>query len=303
MKTNKINIIQQIIIKSFSCERISKNKNNLQLVKNFSNAKNPNLVEYLIHEAYNDDKNNKNAVYLIKDIKGRVCFYFGLKCGLLYKPEKKEDIVKELKIIEEQIKKINNVKRIKVTKDYKEIKDMLKDLKKAISKYSETSEDYINVRGMLNAALSKANKINDKYNLFVMDEEKEAGRKIKRINESYPGIELTMFCKNDNYNDLLKKCFGNISVGKVFFWEHVYKQVLKTVETVGGEYLYLFAADNSPDQELVNYYDVDLKFKKENLGVLKPMYDWACIFMSQKISDMKKQKKLFYENYNKIDEV
>ncbi len=68
---------------------------------------------------------------------------------------------------------------------------------------------------------------------------------------------------------------------------------------VGCEYAFLFAADLSEEGSLVNYYEVSLKFQKRlDVGTNKPFYDFCCDFMCQDVNDMRKNRQLFFENFN-----
>ena len=50
---------------------------------------------------------------------------------------------------------------------------------------------------------------------------------------------------------------------------------------------------------MINYYNVSLKFEQpNNVGTSKPSYDFCCEFMCQKISDLKKNRQEYFDNFN-----
>jgi hypothetical protein len=88
-------------------------------------------------------------------------------------------------------------------------------------------------------------------------------------------------------------------LGEVMFWYYIAPIIYKTQETIGCQYVFLFAADSSIDGTLVNYYDVSLKFQKpEDVGISKPFYDYLCVFMCQEISHLREYRNNFFGNFN-----
>ena len=91
-------------------------------------------------------------------------------------------------------------------------------------------------------------------------------------------------------------------MGEVIFWDKIVPKFFEVQEIVGCEYVFLFAADLSEDRTLINYYNVCLKFEiDEEVGTNKPYYDFACAFMCQKLNFLKKNQRLYFENFN-LDE-
>lgn len=69
---------------------------------------------------------------------------------------------------------------------------------------------------------------------------------------------------------------------------------------VGCEYIYLFAADMSEDQELVNYYRANLNFiDADDHATAIPLYDFACKFLYQRTKCLTKSRDDFYANFNR----
>lgn len=72
---------------------------------------------------------------------------------------------------------------------------------------------------------------------------------------------------------------------------------------VGCQYLFLFAADISQDETLINYYNVGLKFEKLlDLGTSKPQYDLCCQFMCQDIQKLKENHENYFNSFNPDEE-
>ena len=80
----KITEEQRKVLDSFSCERLAGKPENMWIVEDFYNSRNPQLEQNLKDKAYEEDENNTTAYYVIKDEEGSVVFYFSLKCGMLY---------------------------------------------------------------------------------------------------------------------------------------------------------------------------------------------------------------------------
>ena len=68
---------------------------------------------------------------------------------------------------------------------------------------------------------------------------------------------------------------------------------------VGCEYLFLFAADSTDDQTLVEYYRNILNFDdSKERAVVKPVYDFSCKFMYQETTPLAKMRQDFFDNFN-----
>ena len=72
---------QQDILNSLKCERLTSNPENLRLVQQFVNLRNPNLADYLKNEAWQEDLSGDVTYYLVKNPQDEVLLYFSLKCS------------------------------------------------------------------------------------------------------------------------------------------------------------------------------------------------------------------------------
>lgn len=92
----------------YVCVRLSSDEANRERIKGFKNSGNPNLVEYLRTDAWEEDQSDWNAVYLIfsSDDESVPVLFFALKCGMISSPfpidvlkllnDEKEKIIREM---------------------------------------------------------------------------------------------------------------------------------------------------------------------------------------------------------------
>ena len=62
----KITEEQKKVLDSFSCERLAGKLENMWIVEDFYNSRNPQLEQNLKDKAYEEDENNTTAYYVIK---------------------------------------------------------------------------------------------------------------------------------------------------------------------------------------------------------------------------------------------
>lgn len=279
----KITEEQLALINTLRCERLSSDEKNLRAIETFYNSRNDNLVDPLRNEAFEEDENGKVAYYLVKDENGEILFYFSLKCGLLY-----DHYINEKKL--------------------QQVKDMLKYLWKLRQDSDTTDDEKQNIdlvfeklrsrKGFTKSDIEKIKKGQD--NQFFDTIEKEFSHGMKRVGETFAGIELVQFCANDKCRHIWENFGLKQKLGVVLFWHFVVPIVHEVMKLVGCQYLFLFAADLSEDEDLVNYYRTFLKFEdSEDKGTAIPLYDDTCKFMYQNVYNLKLEQKRFYENFNR----
>lgn len=274
---------QNKILKSFTCERLTNDSNNRMFIKNFVNSRNKHLEQKLTELGWEEDEKGESAYYIIKR-NNKIALYFSIKTGLLFDEEKTESDLN--KKIDAQQNELTNVKtkigkyKISGTVSTAIIKSFLKNVK--------------NVKRML--SFSERQK-----ELFLNDKLKEPNKKLNYVQTTYPGIELHLFCANENFKkdwELLGINPPNNRMGIILFWKFIIPKIIEIKRIVGCKYLYLFAADSTPDQTLISYYNI-LKFQQNNsISTSKPSYDWSCFFMVQEINNLCKERKLFFQNFN-----
>ena len=88
---------QLSVIKSLTCERLTQNDKNKEVIRDFINNRNKGLSDSLREEAWEEDANGSIAYYLIKDKDGNALFFFSLKCGALSEQLKEEQLAQNTK--------------------------------------------------------------------------------------------------------------------------------------------------------------------------------------------------------------
>lgn len=277
---------QKRILNSLTCERLSSNPENLRLVEHFHNTKNGSLEHTLKDAAYAEDEENNIAYYLVKHPNGEILFYFSLKCGMLY------DSLDE----GEQLRQMNDLYRFLV--------DLEKDS-------ASTEEDRLTINSILESIRTRKGLVKDelakishkKKNQLLEDLEKESSDRLKRVGRTFAGIEIVHFCANDACRTLWDEYHFKQKLGAVVFWHFIVPKICEARAIVGCQYLFLFAADLTPDELLINYYETFLGFRSSTEhGTAIPLYDYACKFMFQEVSGIETRRDDFYLEFNPDEE-
>lgn len=256
------------------------------MIDSFSNGRNGSLEHTLKNEAYGEDENGNIAFYLIKDTDNHILFYFSIKCGMLY------DRFWE----GEKLRKINELFRFLV--ELEQDPSSTEEDKKTIDSILESIRTR---KGLVKKDLSKISHI--KKNQVINDFEKESEDNLKRVGKTLAGVEIVHFCTNDNCRQLWEKFNIGQKLGAVVFWHFIIPKICELRKIVGCEYLFLFAADLTPDELLVNYYRANLGFKDSNEhSTAIPLYDYACKFMYQELKDIEIRREAFYADFNPDEE-
>lgn len=277
---------QRQLLDSLICERLSSNEAHLRMVDNFCNGRNGSLEHTLKNEAYAEDEDGNIAFYLIKDADKHILFYFSIKCGMLYDRSGEG----------EKLRKINELFRFLV--ELEQDPSSTEEDRKTIDSILE------NIRarkGLVKKDLSKISHI--KKSQVIEDFEKESEDNLKRVGKTFAGIEIVHFCANDDCRPLWEKFNIQQKLEAVVFWHFLIPKICELRKIAGCEYLFLFAADLTPDELLVNYYRANLGFKDSNeYGTAIPLYDYACKFMYQELKDIEERREAFYADFNPDEE-
>ncbi len=277
---------QQQLLDSLTCERLSSNEAHLRIVDNFCNGRNGSLEHTLKNEAYAEDEDGNIAFYLIKDADKHILFYFSIKCGMLY------DRFGE----GEKLRKISELFRFLV--ELEQDPSSTEEDRKTINSILENIRTR---KGLVKKDLSKISHI--KKSQVIEDFEKESEDNLKRVGKTFAGIEIVHFCANDDCRPLWEKFNIEQKLGAVVFWHFLIPKICELRKIAGCEYLFLFAADLTPDELLVNYYRANLGFKDSNeYGTAIPLYDYACKFMYQELKDIEERREAFYADFNPDEE-
>lgn len=231
--------------------------------------------------AYQEDETGKVAYYVVKNQEGQLLFYFSLKCGMLY----------DSFIDDHSLKLLN--KLMAYLDDISTQEQLTKEEALIVDKFREKLRSH---KGLTKREIEQIPK---KGGTILEDLEKEIGENVTHVGSTFSGIELVHFCANDNTRDFWKESVEGQKLGVVVFWEFVVKEVLEAMKHVGCQYLFLFAADITDDEELVAYYRDSLYFKEAvDVATAKPIYDLTCKFMYQETSKLVSEKAYFFDHYN-----
>lgn len=276
---------QQEILDSLVCERLSRNPDNFREIDQFFNSRNDKLVDRLLNEAYSEDENDKIAYYLVKDKEGHILFYFSLKCGQLYDKHLDFDLFRLLGELYDGLLKM------------KSEPDISQEDSVAIDKILEEIRSR---KGVLMEDLKKITK----KNKSIEDFEKVFKDESDKVGATFSGIEIVQFCLNENCLDYWENYSINQKLGVVVFWQFIVPIIIKIKEWIGCEYLFLFAADDSEDENLVNYYKSWLKFESsDERSAATPVYDLTCKFLYQETSSLEEKREAFFYDFNPDDAV
>jgi hypothetical protein len=277
---------QHQLLLSLKVERLRDNKANVALVNTFKSKKNPVLEQIITtRHAFDKDREGTTAYYVVKGPDGTLLLYFSLKCGELF-----ENL---------------DMRKMQIAKATRDNIDIISNPDKFDSETVHAAQLFIKDNwAEILSILPNLHDYADKKGHFKSDVTKELNSEISRVLKTYPAIELVEFCKNDNANDKWKEFGLPQKIGECVFWYHIVPILKSVQEIIGCEYVYLFAADNTEDRFLANYYQVALHFENSNkLGANKPHYDFMCYFLHQKISDLDKGVEEFKNNFNPDEDI
>ena len=267
-------------LKCLSCERLSSDIDNIRIVEDFYNSRNDGLAQTLRNEAFGEDEDGNTAYYVVKHTGGEILFFFSLKCGMLY----------DQFLDTRQLKLINDLNQY--------LDDIL--LEGALSDADKNLVFMIREKLRTRKGITKADleRIPKKGNSIFEDLEKEFNESITRVGQTFSAIELVHFCANDAVEHIWSDMKQPQSLGTVVFWYFIVPIVENIRKMVGCQYLFLFAADFSKGEKLVQYYADQLNFEiPESLATAKPIYDFSCKFMCQEVKGLAKAREEFFGNF------
>lgn len=258
----QITLTQSEILSKYTCERLSVTEAHKSLLKSFANNRNPHLIEYLNQNGWDEDSENSTAFYIVKDGNGFPMLFFSLKCGSL---SQQLDEVK----LQQQKMWFELAKRILSNPTDKEEIDMATMILEKFRGGQDLS--YNDIKQLL---ATKAAQKHDILQYVSDDKSKDPNRHIVRVGHTHSGIELVHICVNENAIALWKTHKFPQSLGKTMYWNFVIPIANEVRKHVGCKYLFLFAADNTEDGTLINYYNVSLHLDRpDHIGTSKPIYD------------------------------
>ena len=278
---------QLAFLNTLTCQRLTADPENKKLIKNFRCNRNKGLAAQLRYYAWEEDSSGATTYYIIKNTAGEILLYFSLKCGSVFDPIDKEEL-------------LANIRR------YRELLELIHTRKPGVSRdrymaqLNQLEREFDMPLYQLDYYLrSEVNIKKEKIRGIEQDMAQELNPHISRVSRTYPAVELVHFVANDSAKALWTRCGIRQSMGEVLFWHFICPIITRIQESLGCQYAYLFAADMSRNQNLITYYEVRLRFEQtDKLGTSKPVYDFTCPFMCQNIEDMTEYREYYFDTFN-----
>lgn len=264
---------------NFYPEILTSKQINQQLINDFAaTGEGKGLENYLKNKAWEADLEGETRVYLVKDQNSSIALFFSIKCGLLYKKYQYDDLESD------KLDFVNMLVKAMLQKD----NDTLRNY------YDSEMYDLEEMDHLFKIA-------SNRIDLKMEDKELQDNKYTLKVEECYSAIEIHHFCRNSMYK--INEQVG-IPLGFGLFWEVIVPLVYDITNRVGCKYLYLFAADQTADEEvkkLVQYYKNELKFSDvEDMMLIKPYYDKGCLGLVQAVSDLQYNRDAVWEEFSDV---
>ena len=260
----------------YSCEEITSNSSNLELIKKFSGgALGAGVEHYLKDKAWDASTSGESRVYLVKERKtGVLRAYYSIKCGMLFSP-------------------------LLVDRIDGDDRDFLQLLIDAIrNNDNEALTDYSS-SGLYEDNVFK--KLYDEALRIVSYERENVNHKSHDVAYTYPAIEIENLCKNFAIDE--KEA---VPLGFMVFWLSIIPKIHELTKCIGCKYIYLFAADKtelsgSKTQSLINYYRTNFGFHDaDSLYFIRPRYDEKCYEMVQSIEEVLENSRSIWDQFEGV---
>ena len=255
---------QKAILSRFKCERLKDRQKNLFDIMLFRSRKGEGLVANLKNNGWVQDNTGTTAYYIIRNPEGEIIMFFSLKCGVLFDPDYAAAYMERFK------EALSDEELMRNWQGYLEGDPRAARYIQRLYRSMGQEKFY---------ALMESMRIKK-------DKKQEPNRKIIRVSEARSAIELVEFCANDATKHSWKHCgLGKEhKMGETLFWWFIVPKMLEINDLIGSEFVYLFAADETPTGKLSNYYREALHFNNmTHLGTIKPSYDFSCFFMGNRL--------------------
>lgn len=282
---------QESFLSTLTCQRLSDDPANKKLIKGFKCARNRQLAAYLKYFGWEEDTAGTLSFYVVKNQENQILLYFSVKCGALFEPLDEDALVATI------------ARYRGILEDIQNKRDGLADDATLAVLEQLQMEFGMNLNRLDYHLRSQIYQKNSKLHEIEEDKRHEPNPGIARVVRTYPAVELVHFAVNDEARAFWTKAKMKYGIhkplGEVMFWQFVAPVLCAVRESLGCEYVYLFAADDSEDRTLVNYYQVALNFDQpDNIGTNKPRYDFTCEFMCQHLSDLHRRRKTYFDSFN-----
>ena len=241
-----------------------------------------NIIDLFVSNKYlQDDLNGHLASFVVLAPNGLPMLFFSLRCGELFE-------------------RVNPAKILSGCRFFDEIKSCMNNPQ--LSEEQKRNEIMLIANRMQREGLTidDVMELTSKQQSIKADEELEVDKDLNRVSEVHPAIEIKFLGKN-TVADSYWKSLGlpvDKKMGETLFWTKVVDTIDQMMSMVGCEYVYLFAADNEADGELVQYYRVRLNFDSNlKVSANKPHFDFQSQFLFQSVKDLFSAQKTFMENF------
>lgn len=270
--TYPITEAQKAILSRFTCQRLTACRSNLDDIQYFSSHRGEGLVSSLQRQGWRSDLRGSTAYYVIKNPDGEIVMFFSLKCGVLFDPDYVEEYMEKFR------ESFTDDRLLKDWQHYLEGDE-------AAGRYFYRLYRQLGDEGFSDFLESLRIKSDKKH---------EPNKKIIRVSEARSAIELVEFCANDDTRDCWEQ-YGmppSRKLGETMFWWFIVPKMLEINSLIGCEFVYLFAADETVNGKLSNYYREALHFNNiTHLGTIKPSYDFSCFFMGNRLRSITRTPK------------
>jgi hypothetical protein len=301
-------------------EALRKAEGNQEDIKMFvQTTKGEKISDYLINNAWDDDYNRNTKVFLVRDQETKeIVFFFAINCGILFSELNIWNLSKEEKLpFDRYVEAVQKLKVANLSKE--EVEKANEQMSESMGSLWEVVQEPDRVSYLLSLADEKVQ---------LLEEKREAasetgdGEHTQQVQETFPAIDIKFLGRNKEYKPEIQLDFR---LGVYIFWEIIVPHLLAVAENVGCKYIYLFAADNTeqtemvvdmppiwtpgydPDEEeikeskihtLVNYYINELKFRYvSKYKILKPHFERRCYTLVQEVESLQKNRESIWRSH------
>lgn len=241
-----------------------------------------NIINLFVSDKYlQDDLNGHLASFVVLAPNGVPMLFFSLRCGELFERVNPEKILVGRRFYDEIMGCMYNP----------QLSDEQKRYEITLIAGRMQSEG-LSIDDVMELTL--------KQQSIKADEALEVDKDLTRVSEVHPAIEIKFLGKNAAANSYWKSLGlpEEKKMGETLFWVKVVDVICQMMSMVGCEYVYLFAADNEAEGELVQYYRVRLNFgSNSKMSANKPHFDFQSQFLFQSVKDLFAAQQTFIENF------
>ena len=181
------------IFSEFVCERLSNNQVNKILINDVENKENPGLVNILKTTAWQKDCLNETAYYIIKDRNNQIAFFFSLQTGCVF--DSKDTIER----------RANNIRILQQSIYARVDLDQGVNVQNATNFLKSAGTYELNIGQLRSLLVQEQDCMQQKKTDISLEQNKS----VYHVVNTYPSIELHIFCKNDNYGPIWKEKIRN----------------------------------------------------------------------------------------------